>query len=101
MSATPPSNDPLEFMKGFWSNMGFPLPGMITPTVDTEELGRRITDLKAVEGWLKTNLSMLQLTIQGLEMQQTTLAALQDMVQSATQPRGDPSAPNEAGQPKR
>jgi hypothetical protein len=44
---------------------------------------------------------MLQLTIQGLEMQQTTLAALQDMVQSATQAHGNPSAPNEAGQPKR
>jgi hypothetical protein len=85
MSATPNSNDPLDFMKGFWSSMGFPLPGMITPTVDTEELQRRITDLKAVEGWLKTNLSMLQMTIQGLEMQQTTLAALQGMVQSATQ----------------
>ena len=86
MSAIPPSsNDPLEFMKGFWSNMGFPLPGMITPTVDVDELRRRITDLKAVEGWLKTNLSMLQMTIQGLEMQQATLAALQGMVETATQ----------------
>ena len=89
MSTTPNSNDPLDFMKGFWSNMGFPLPGMITPTVDVDELGRRITDLKAVEGWLKTNLSMLQLTIQGLEMQQATLSALQGMVETATQAARD------------
>lgn len=100
MSATPPnSTDPLEFMKGFWSSMGFPLPGMITPTVDTEELQRRITDLKAVEGWLKTNLSMLQMTIQGLEMQQATLAALQGMVQSAAQACSDSSASDDKRKP--
>jgi hypothetical protein len=73
----------MEFLKGFWGNMGFPLPGMVTPTVDTDELGRRITDLKAVEGWLKTNLSMLQMTIQGLEMQRATLVTLQSMSQAA------------------
>ncbi len=82
MSATPPNSDPIEFMKSLWGNMGFPLPGMVTPTVDTDEIGRRITDLKAVEGWLKTNLSMLQMTIQGLEMQRSTLSALQSMMQS-------------------
>lgn len=83
MSTAPSGQDPLEFLKGFWANMGFPLPGMVTPTVDTDELGRRITDLKAVEGWLKTNLSMLQMTIQGLEMQRATLATLQSMGQAA------------------
>jgi len=77
-----PNQDPLEFLKSFWGNMGFPLPGMVTPTLDTDELGRRITDLKAVEGWLKNNLSMLQMTIQGLEMQRATLAAMQNMSQS-------------------
>jgi hypothetical protein len=65
-----------------WGNMGFALPGMVTPTVDTDELGKRITDLKAVEGWLKSNLSLLQMTIQGLEMQRTTLMALQQMSQA-------------------
>lgn len=83
MSSIPPSQDPLESLKGFWSSMGFPLPGMVTPTVDTDELGKRITEMKAVEGWLKTNLSMLQMTIQGLEMQRATLMTLQSMSQSA------------------
>lgn len=76
-------NDPLDFMKNMWGNMGFALPGMITPTVDTDELGKRITDLKAVEGWLKSNLSLLQMTIQGLEMQRNTLMTLQQMSQAA------------------
>jgi hypothetical protein len=90
------NQDPMEFLKNFWSNIGVPLPGMVTPTVDTDELGRRITDLKAVEGWLKNNLGMLQMTIQGLEMQRATLAALQTMTQRATE--AEPAA-NPAGNP--
>ncbi len=84
INPTPPFNpaDPMEFMKNMWGNMGFALPGMVTPSVDTDELGKRITDLKAVEGWLKSNLSLLQMTIQGLEMQRTTLMALQQMSQA-------------------
>ena len=93
MSTTPLGQDPLEMLKGFWGNMGFPLPGMVTPTVDTDELGKRIADLKAVEGWLKTNLSMLQMTIQGLEMQRATLATLASMAQAAasTETEGNPN----------
>lgn len=75
--------DPLNFIKNMWGNMGFTLPGMVTPTLDTEELDKRIADLKAVEGWLKTNLGLLQMTIHGLEMQSTTLAAMQAFGQSA------------------
>ncbi|MBA3032894.1 MAG: hypothetical protein KKF85_08955 [Gammaproteobacteria bacterium] len=86
-------NDPMDFLKNMWGNMGFSLPGMVTPTVDTDELGKRIADLKAVEGWLKSNLGLLQMTIQGLEMQRTTLLALQQMSQSAQDGEGK-AAPN-------
>jgi hypothetical protein len=84
MSTTP--TDPMEFLKTLWGNTGMPLPGLVTPTLDTNELEKRITDLKAVEGWLKTNLGMLQMTIQGLEMQRATLAAMQAISQSASNP---------------
>ena len=77
------NQDPLEFVRGIWGNMGFNLPGMVTPTLDTDELGKRIDDLKAVEGWLRMNLSMLQMTIQNLEMQRTTLSAVKTMSQMA------------------
>ena len=81
MSTTP--TDPMEFLKSLWGKTGMPLPGLVTPTLDTDELDKRIADLKAVEGWLRTNLGMLQMTIQGLEMQRATLSAFQAISQSA------------------
>lgn len=87
MSTTP--SDPMDFLKSLWGNTGLPLPGLVTPTLDTNELEKRIADLKAVEGWLKTNLGMLQMTIQGLEMQRATLSALQAISQSAGSPEAN------------
>lgn len=85
MSNETPNTDPLDFMKGMWGNMGFSLPGMVAPTFDTDELEKRISDLKAVEGWLRMNLSMLQMTIQGLEMQHSTISAVKAMGQMAAE----------------
>lgn len=82
-------NDPLEFIKSMWGNMGFSLPGMVTPTLDVGELDKRIAELKTVEGWLKTNLGLLQMTIHGLEMQRTTLAAMAAISESANNPDAD------------
>lgn len=83
------NQDPMEFVRQMWKGMGFNLPGMVTPTFDTEELEKRITDLKAVEGWLRMNLSMLQMTIQGLEMQKATLTAVKAMGNMAAQTTQD------------
>ena len=77
-------HDPLNFMRNLWGNMGFTLPGMVAPTFDVEELDKRIKDMKAVEGWLRMNLSMLQMTIQGLEMQRTTVSTVQTMGKMAS-----------------
>lgn len=77
-------HDPLNFMRNMWGNMGFSLPGMVAPTFDVEELDKRIKDMKAVEGWLRMNLSMLQMTIQGLEMQRSTVGAVKAMGQMAS-----------------
>jgi hypothetical protein len=76
-------HDPLNFMRNMWGNMGFSLPGMVALTFDVDELDKRIKDMKAVEGWLRMNLSMLQMTIQGLEMQRSTVGAVQAMSQMA------------------
>lgn len=76
MTDTP--QDPLEFLKSMWSGMGLPMPGMAAPTLDASELEKRIAELKAVEHWLKMNLGMLQMSIQGMEMQRAALAAMQD-----------------------
>lgn len=86
------AQDPLEFVRGMWQNMGFSLPGMVTPTLDVDELDKRIADMKAVEGWLKMNLNMMQMTTQGLEMQRAALAAVKAMGQHAQESQGSDAA---------
>lgn len=84
-----PPPDPFEAIKALWGSMGFAMPGMVTPTLDSGELDKRIADLKAVEGWLQLNLNMLQATLQGLEMQRATLAAMQAAMSAHPQPEQD------------
>lgn len=67
--------DGMEAVKRAWSTT-LNLPGSFVPTVDIDELDKRIADLKAVEQWLNMNLSMLRGTVQALEVQRGTLAAI-------------------------
>ena len=85
MSTENTAQDPMEFMRNMWSKMGFSLPGMVTPTLDVDELDKRIADMKAVENWLKMNLNTLQMATQGLEMQRATIAAMQAMSKVAAE----------------
>jgi hypothetical protein len=95
-----PLPDPFEFMKKLWNPMGLPMPGMVAPTLDMDAVEKKITDLKSVESWLNLNLNMLRLSIQGLEMQKNTLAAMKAMQpgpagageQPAKNPFPDPAA---------
>ena len=86
--------DSLELMKRVWGLSGLPalpssaslqqftqalpqaLPSMMAPTLDVTELDKRIADLRAVEQWLALNANVLRTTIQSLEVQRNTLAAL-------------------------
>lgn len=86
-----PSGDPLEALRQMWASVGMPLPGMPVPTVDIEELDKRIADLRTVEGWLEMNLHMLRMTVQGLETQRATLAAIKD---AAGKPGATPGEAN-------
>ena len=88
----------VEMMKSMWSNAAktnhdtgmpnFAIPGMSSlnpfgiPTLDIEELDKRIKDLKSVESWLSLNLNVLQTTIQGLEVQRATLSTLQGIAET-------------------
>lgn len=49
------------------------------PTLDPEDLEKRITDLKTVQFWLEQNARMIAMTIQGLEVQRMTLSTLKGM----------------------
>ena len=85
----PGMTDTLEFVKNLWGGMGVPgMAAQSTPTLSTEDLDKRITDLKAVETWLNLNLSMLRTSIQALEVQRGTLATLKSMSESMAQAMG-------------
>ena len=65
--------DMFEFMQKMWNPMSFPIPGMGMPTVNVEEIERKITELKTVETWLTMNVGFVQMTIKTLEMQKAAL----------------------------
>ena len=100
--AMPDFNQSLEMFKTMWGNS--PTPGDLSgfgagigggagmPTLNIEDLDKRIQDFKSVENWLQLNMSVLRSTIQGLEVQRATLAALQSFSAALT-----PEAMAEAG----
>lgn len=67
----------LPNMPGHASNPG--LSSWAMPTLDPEELDKRIQDLKTVQFWLEQNSRMVAMTIQGLEVQKMTLSTLKGM----------------------
>lgn len=55
------------------------LSSWVAPTLDVEELEKRIQELRAVHFWLDQNSKALGATIQALEVQKMTLATLKGM----------------------
>jgi hypothetical protein len=55
------------------------LSNWVAPTLNVEELDKRISELKAVHFWLDQNSKALGATIQALEVQKMTLATLKGM----------------------
>jgi hypothetical protein len=54
-------------------------PGWVAPTLDPEELDKRIQELKTVLFWLEQNSKAVGATIQALEVQRMTLNTLKGM----------------------
>ena len=55
------------------------MPSWVAPTLNVEEIDKRIQELKAVQFWLEQNGTALKATIQALEVQKMTLTTLQGM----------------------
>ena len=72
--------DPFEMFRRLWGPLGVPVPGMAMPTLDPQEIEKRIQELKSVEVWLNMNLNMLRMAIQGLEMQKAGLTAMRQVM---------------------
>ena len=77
--------DPFEMFRRLWGPLGVPVPGMAMPTLDPNEIDKRVQELKSVEMWLSMNLNMLRTAIQGLEMQKAGLQQMQGMQQAMQQ----------------
>lgn len=71
-----------DFLQGLVKNAGSALPSIgqwVAPTLDPEELGKKIEELRTVQFWLEQNARMLAATIQALEVQRMTLSTLKTM----------------------
>ncbi|MBI3285179.1 MAG: hypothetical protein HYZ65_10085 [Burkholderiales bacterium] len=73
-------NDTLSFVKSLWGSMQ--VPGIVAPPMSVDELDKKIQELKTVESWLTVNMNMLHGTIQALEVQRATIAALNSLGES-------------------
>jgi hypothetical protein len=71
-----------DFLEGLVKNAGSAMPGIgqwVAPTLNPEELEKRIAELRTVQYWLEQNARMLGATIQALEVQRMTLSTLKAM----------------------
>lgn len=71
-----------DFLQSLMKNASTQVPGVpqwVAPTLDPEELDRRIHELRTVQFWLEQNVRMLGSTIQALEVQRMTLSTLKGM----------------------
>ncbi len=71
-----------DFLQGLVKNAGSALPGIgqwVAPTLNPEEIEKRIEELRTVQFWLEQNARMLGATIQALEVQRMTLSTLKTM----------------------
>jgi hypothetical protein len=71
-----------DFLQGLVKNAGAAMPHMgqwVAPTLDPDELEKRIAELRTVQFWLEQNARLLDSTIQALEVQRMTLATLKTM----------------------
>jgi len=82
-----PPPDPFEFFRSLWGPLSVPLPGMAMPTLDPQEIDKRISDLRSIEGWLNMNLNMVKFSIQGLELQRATLQAMRNATEPPPAPK--------------
>ena len=71
-----------DFLQNLVKGAGAALPGIgqwVAPTIDPDEIDKRIKELRTVQYWLEQNTRMLEATIQALEVQRMTLATLKTM----------------------
>lgn len=90
----------MEMMRQAWQGLaasGVLAQPPVSSSLTTDDLDRRISDLRAVENWLRINMSMLTSSIQALEVQRATIATLKSFanIPGAPADSGDNPSPLE------
>jgi hypothetical protein len=70
------------FLQDLMKSAGSSIPGMgtwIAPTLDPDELSKRIEELRTVQFWLEQNAKLIATSIQALEVQRMTLSTLKNL----------------------
>ncbi|WP_164962488.1 PhaM family polyhydroxyalkanoate granule multifunctional regulatory protein [Rubrivivax sp. JA1026] len=97
-----------DFLQGLLQNAGAGMPNIgqwIAPTLNPDELEKRIGELRTVQFWLEQNARLLGTTIQALEVQRMTLSTLRSMnvpmpdLREALKPRPPAAAAAPAPEP--
>ncbi len=70
--------DVMELFRKMMNPMGLPAQNPFMPVLDQQELEKKISELRTVEMWLNSNLSMLQMSIKTLEYQRAMMAPAPD-----------------------
>ena len=76
----------MKMMGQAWQNFASVAPQASAMAMDPNELDKRIEELKAVESWLKLNLSMLSSSIHSLEIQKANLQHFNSMMEIMSEP---------------
>jgi len=78
----------------------------VAPTLNPEELEKRISEMKTLQFWLEQNARMIGMTVQALEVQRMTLSTLKsmnlpmaDLRSALTLPTAPPAEPPAAPPP--
>ena len=83
------SSSPQEMFDMFqrmMNPMAIPMQSLLFPNLSTEDLERKIGELKSIESWLTANLSMLQLSIKTMEYQHSLLSGSKEGGKADTAP---------------
>lgn len=79
----------LEMMNQAWQGLAKGSTVSATPTMSIEDLDKKISELQTVHNWLQLNSTMLANTIQGLEIQRSTLSMVKSFAASASSDKNE------------
>lgn len=82
----------LEMMNQAWQGLAKGNPVNAEPIMSIEDLDKKIRELQTVHNWLQLNATMLANTIQGLEIQRSTLSMMKSFAASAATAGTDDNA---------